>query len=261
MELARLYTKRIIKNALQKQNLITILFLLALLIGLSLTISFLPLTPSTKESLRRLAENYFALPPNKYSIALAFFAIEFPPLLALFASVVVSIIPSRIILYERASGNMEILLSYYSDIRKIVYALIISSLILAGLIYLIFMISGIGTILAYETIYHQFFRFPPTFYMFLFVLDPVLIIVAVSISLLLTILFPRLSSIERYFFSSNPIQVIAYLPSLFTILLITFIPVSPQKLGMFMLLASLGILLLTLFLAKKTMKRDVLVRK
>ncbi len=261
MNLSYLYTRRMLKNMFRKQSLVTLIILLALVVGISLTISFAPLTPPTRESLRRLAESYFKLPANEYSIALAFFAIEFPPFIALFASVIVAIIPQKVILYERASGNMEILLSAYSDMRKVAQALMISSLIVAGVIYLIFMLSGVVAILIYELIYNHFFIFPSVFYMFLFVLDPILIVLAVSIALLFTITFPALSSIETYALSSNPLQIIAYLPSLLIILVITFIPMSPRDLAIYITPAAVGVLAITLFFAKKTMRRDVLVRK
>ncbi len=227
----------------------------------SLTISFAPLTPPTRDSLIRLAESYFKLPVDAYSVALAFFAIELPPFIALFASVMGITIPQKIIFYERNSGNMEILLSAYSDLRKVAQALIISSLIVATLIYFIFIVGGLITILIYEIIYGHFFTFPSVFYMFLFMLDPILIILAVSLALLLTVLFPALSSLQTYALTSSPLQIIAYLPSLLLVFVITLIPMSPNDLAIYITPAALVALILTLFSARKTMRRDILVRK
>ncbi len=250
-----------LKNISNRKSLVTLIILLGILVLISLTITFAPLTPPTEASLRRLAEIYFNVPVNKYSIALAFFAIEFPPFIALFASFIVATIPQKVILYERSSGNMEILLSAYSDMRKIAQALMFSSLIVAGIIYLIFMLTGVVTILIYELIYDNFFTFPSVFYMLLYVLDPILIVLTVSIALLVTITFPTISSIETYALSSSPLQIIAFLPSLLIIFVITFIPVSLNYLAMYIIPVAVGVLAITLFLARKTMRRDVLVRK
>ncbi len=262
MNLTYLYMQRMLKRLFKKQSLITLISLLATMIGISLIpMSILPFTPSTRRSLEQLASGYFNLPVNAHSIAVAYFAILFPLLVILFASLIVSDVPEKVILYERNSGNMEILLSSYSDMRKIAQALMVSSLVLSAVVYLIFTASGIVTILGYEAIYHQRLAFPPVFYMFLFVIGPIFIVLSVTLSLLFTITVPALSSIETHTLSSSPLQIIADLPSIVLILIITTIPLSLQILAMYTVPAAAILLGLTLFFAKKTMRRDVLVRK
>jgi len=260
MNLIYLYTRRMVKNIFHGRILVLIIIFLGLLVFVSLTITFAA-TPQTEASLRYLAKSYFHAPVNQYSIALAFFAIEFPPIISVFASAIVITIPMMFILYERSSGNREILLSAYSDMRKIAGTLMISTLIAAGIIYLIFMVSGVVTILIYELIYNNFFTFPSVFYLYLFVLDPIIIVFTASIALIFTITIPSISSIETYGLSSNPLQAIGILPSILILLVITLIPVSPEYLALYTIPVAGALLAITLLLARKTMRRDVLVRK
>ncbi len=260
MNMIYLYTRRMVKNLFHGRNLVLLIVAFGTLVFVSLTITFAA-TPQTEASLRYLAESYFHAPVNQYSIALAFFAIEFPFIIPLFGSIIVSIIPQSVILYERSSGNMEILLSAYSDMRKIAGTLMISTLITAGIIYLIFMLGGVVTILIYELIYNSFFTFPSVFYLYLFVLDPILIVLAASIALIVTITIPSISSIETYGLSSNPLTIIAALPSILIFFLISIIPISPEYFALYTIPVAVALLAITLPLARKTMRRDVLVRK
>ncbi len=261
INLTKIYTKRMLKNIFGKRNMVTLLILLLVLVVISLTISFAPLTPTTRSSLIRLARTYFNLPVNDYSIALAFFAIELPPFIALFASVIVALIPQKTILYERTSGNMEILLSNYGNVRSIALALMLASIISSMVIYSIFTAVGLLTIFVYQVIYGAYFEFPRIFYIFMFLLTPLLILLSVSISLLLTVMFPVFSSIETYTLSSNPVQIVSYVPSLLVVFLITLLPLSPEDIVKILVLPVIVVLLLTLILARRCMKRDMLVRK
>ena len=261
INLTKIYTKRMLKNIFRKRNMATLIILLLVLVVISLTISFAPLTPATRSSLIRLARTYFNLPVNDYSIAFAFFAIELPPFIALFASVMVATIPQKTILYERTSGNMEILLSNYGNVRSIALALMLASIVSSLVIYLIFTGVGLATIFLYQVVYHTYFEFPRVFYILMFLLTPLLILLSVSISLLLTVMFPVFSSIETYTLSSNPLVIVSYLPSLIVVFLITLLPLSPEDLVKILVLPVIAVLLLTLILARRCMKRDVLVRK
>ena len=260
MNLISLYSRRMIKNLGNPRTAITMAILIAIVVIASLTITFAPLTPPTEESLMRLARS-LNLPNNQISIAIAFYAVEFPLFLALFSSVLVSLIPQRVISFERSSGNMELLLSRYGNIREIVLALMVASLLSAAVVYFIFTGVGFITILAFEAIYSQSISFPSSFYLFIFGLDPTITILAVSISHLLTVSFPSFSSMEVYALTSSPLQIVSYAPALIIILAVTILPITPKSLELYALPITVVLVLMSLVVARKTMKRDMLVRK
>ncbi len=263
MKLGYLYTKRMLRELTSRKNMISLLSLIIIILFISLIPpSLIPWTPATKESLIRLVENYFHLPPTEENLSIAFLAIELPPLIALFASSMVAIIPQKLMFYERVSGNIEILLSAYGNTREIAKALIISSLFISILIYGIFMFSGIFAIFMYEFIYHSFVPLPIPFYIYSFIFAPLVVILSVTIALLLTVLFPKLSSIENFTaITSSPLQLIAYAPSFVLILIMTFFPISPDILALYATPIVAALLIFTLLWAEKSMKRDILIRK
>lgn len=261
MGLTRLYTLRMGKSLTSKRTIVTMVILIGIVVASSLTITFAPLTPPTRMSLLRLAKD-MGLPTNsQFSIAIAFFAVEFPLFLALFSSVMVSLIPQRMVSFERTSGNMELLLSMFGDTSVIARSLLISSVVAATIVYGIFTIVGLSTILIFEALNSHYISFPHSFYILIFALSPSIIILAVSISLLLTVSFPAFSSVEIYALTSSPLQIVAYAPALIIILIVTLLPVTPLTIVYLIVPLAVFFAALALFLAHKTMRRDIMVRK
>jgi len=66
---------------------------------------------------------------------------------------------------------------------------------------------------------------------------------------------------EVYALTSSPLQIVSYAPALIIILAVTILPITPKSLELYALPITVVLVLMSLVVARKTMKRDMLVRK
>lgn len=262
MALMKAYTKRMIKFTLKKKTLQDMVFMWAVIIAVSLLSSYLPYTPLTERSLVELVKGYFNMPVSRTSLDIAFFIMELPLLVGVLATTTTTTIPLKVLLYEKISGNIEIILSRYRDINELIKAILLSTMVISLIVYLLYSIIGLVAVGGYELMYGVRFSLPSIFYHLMFVLNPLIILLSSSLAVLVPVVKPSVASIDLSTLSSNnPAILLASSPPIIIFVMATLFPLYIPKIAIYIPPVTVAILGITLLIAKKTLRRDLLVKR
>ncbi|AEC52439.1 hypothetical protein PNA2_1524 [Pyrococcus sp. NA2] len=262
MTLRKAYMKRMLKFMFKRKNLLDMVFMWAVLIVVSLLSKYLPYTSITEKSLVKLVEDYFHMPLSETSLDIAFLIMELPLLIGVLATTTTTTIPLKTILYEKVSGNIEIILSYCRNINEFIKAIFLSTITVSLLAYFLYSLVGLATILGYKLIYGVEFQLPSTFYAIMFILNPIIILLSSSLAVLVPVIKPSIASIEFSSLSSNnPAILLASSPPIILFVIATLFPLYIPKMAIYIPPATALILGMTLLIAKRTLRRDLLVKR
>ncbi|ASJ17317.1 hypothetical protein A3L04_09670 [Thermococcus chitonophagus] len=262
MTLIKVYTKRAVKLMLNRKSILDMGLMWAVIMIISLLSRYLPYTPLTEKSLVTLVENYFNMPITPESLDFAFFTMELPLLVGLLATTTTVTVPMRTLIYEKVTGNIEIILSYYRDINEFIKATLVSTIGVSLVAYILYSSVGLLAIVLYKALYGVKFSLPTVFYLLMFVLNPLIILLSSSLAVLIPVIRPSLASIDLSAPSSNnPVVLFASLPPILLFVIATLFPLYIPKIAIYVPPITALIFGITLLLAKKTMRRDRLVRR